>query len=432
MTDSTVYKRMTPQQRVTAVTVDLSKHPEFSQLSGVACLGSVSITTSLPTAATDGVDEMYNPDFVMSMTRKQLRYLKIHETLHKALRHCSEYKDYVRKEPQVSNIAMDYVVNGMIEEADPTFAFVDRPTEVPPLVHPKYKGWSFVRVFKDLLDRAQDTDDCDGDKPNEQQQQGEQQQGEQQQGQSQQRRKKVILDPDGVPIGETLDEHQESQRVEAVEAEIGRQIDDALHQGKIVQARLAGKDKVGGSLDGTMRKRDTNWREHLRDFLNEVCEGDEQSRFSPPNKRMLASGFIMPSHFSEASGEIIVACDTSGSMTGLYPTVFGEIARICDNVQPESVRVLWWEYAVVGDQQFKPIDYPNISKTLKPVGGGGTRLTAVAEYIEAKKYKPKAVIILTDGYIETDYRVPEVPVLFGVCDNDHFVGSRGKTVRIYS
>jgi predicted metal-dependent peptidase len=405
MTDSVVYTRMRPEQRLTAVSLDISKHKEFSQLAGVACVGSVIVTTDIPTAATDGANEYYNPEFVLNMTRKQLRYLKLHETLHKSLRHCVEYKDIVQKEPKVSNIAMDYVVNGLIEEADPTLAFVERPTEVPPLVHPKYAGWSFVRVFKDLMQNAKPQDDGQG---------------------------KKLVDPDGDEIGDTLDEHKPSTLDGTGTDKLKQQIDDALQQGKIVQSKMAGKQGVGGALDATMRKRDTNWRQYLNDFLTEICEGDEQSRFCPPNKRMLASGFIMPSHYSESTGEIIVACDTSGSMESLYPVVLGEISRICGNVQPESVRVLWWEYEVVGDQQFKPIDYPNIGALLKPNGGGGTRLSCVADYITTKKYKPKAVLILTDGYIESNYRLPEVPVLFGVCDNDHFTGSRGKTVRIYS
>jgi predicted metal-dependent peptidase len=415
-TDSAQYQRMTPEQRLTAVSIDISKHPEFSQLAGVACIGSVYITTSMPTAATNGADEYYNPDFVMSMSRKQMRYVKIHETLHKSLRHCVEYMDVVKKMPKLSNVAMDYVVNGMIEEADPDLQFVERPTDPEPLVHDKYKGWSFIRVLKDLMQNQPEPEPQDG------QGRGSEKNGHQK-----------IFDPDGNEIGDTLDDHQHGEITdEAAQAKLKQQIDDALHQGKIVQSRLAGTQGVGGALDSTMRKRDTNWRQYLQEFICEICEGDEQSRFSPPNKRLLASGFVMPSHFSESTGEIIVACDTSGSMTHLYPVIFGEIARICEHAQPESVRVLWWDHDVCGDQQFKPIDYPTLGKVLKPQGGGGTRLTAVAEHIEANKYKPKAVIFITDGYIESTYRLPEVPVLFAVCDNDHFTGSRGRTIRIYS
>jgi predicted metal-dependent peptidase len=119
-------------------------------------------------------------------------------------------------------------------------------------------------------------------------------------------------------------------------------------------------------------------------------------------------------------------------MHGLYPVVFGEIARICENVLPESVRIVWWEDAVVGEQVFKQGEFSNIARLLNPKGGGGTRLSCVAEYITEKQYKPKAVLILTDGYIERDYIVPKAPVLYGVVDNDQFTGRGGKTVRIYS
>jgi predicted metal-dependent peptidase len=119
-------------------------------------------------------------------------------------------------------------------------------------------------------------------------------------------------------------------------------------------------------------------------------------------------------------------------MHGVYPLVFGEIARICEDVLPEAVRVIWWEYEVMGEQVFKPKDFSMLGKKLQPSGGGGTRLSCVAEHIEANKLKPKAVIYLTDGYIESDYQLANFPTLFGVVDNDSFVPSKGKAVRIYS
>ena len=73
-----------------------------------------------------------------------------------------------------------------------------------------------------------------------------------------------------------------------------------------------------------------------------------------------------------------------------------------------------------------------IAQLVKPVGGGGTRVSCVAEYVREKQYKPKATIILTDGWIESSYEAPEGQLLWGVVDNDRFVPSKGKAVRIYS
>ena len=429
--NSTTYDRMSPEQRLVAVNVDISGHKTFSQFSGVACVGRVVITDEIPTAGTNGKDEYYNPDLVMAQSRKQMRYIKLHEVSHKALRHCIEYKDVCAKYPEASNIAMDYVVNGMIEMADPKYEFVERPTDPEVLFHDKYKDWSFIQVLKDLLKNAKPI-------PQPQQGQGQPQDGEEGEEESEGNGHqsssggKIFVDPDGKPVGAQFDKHEMNELEGDELAETNRQIDDAIHQGKILQQKLAGQGSAGGALDMAIKKRDTNWKQYLREFISSICEGDDQSRYCPPNKRMLASGFVMPSHYTESTGELIVACDTSGSMTGLYPTVFGEIARICENVNPESVRVLWWEYEVVGDQQFLPKDYANIATLMKPVGGGGTRLTGVAEYIEEHKYKPRAVVYLTDGYIESDYRLADFPTLFGAVDNDNFVASKGKTVRIYS
>jgi predicted metal-dependent peptidase len=214
--------------------------------------------------------------------------------------------------------------------------------------------------------------------------------------------------------------------------ELGRQIDDAGRQGKLLADKIAGKGSRGSALDRATQKRDTNWREHLREWVTALCEGDEYSRFAPPNKRLLPLGVVMPSHFSEATGELIVACDTSGSMGGIYPTVFGEIARIAENVNPDSVRVIWWDSAVCGEQVFKPHEFTNIGHLLSPQGGGGTSPECVVQYIRDKKYQPKGVVWLTDGYLDGSNACVDVPALWGVVDNDHFKPPQGKAVRIYS
>jgi predicted metal-dependent peptidase len=420
------FNAMTPEQRLIAINVDISTHDQFSRLAGVTCLGRDIVVAGMPTAATDGEDVWFGLEFMLAQNRKQLRWVKLHETFHKSLRHCVEYQDVCMHEKEASNIAMDYVVNSLIEQIDPDHKFIEHPATIDILLHKKYYDWSFIAVLKDLLKNAkpkQEPQQPDGsgrgnptdggDKP------------------INGKGGKEFFDPDGKKIGESFDEHKRNPKTGKALDDLKRDIDDGNQQGKMLQEKIAGRGSMGGKLDNAMQKRDTNWRQYIWQFFTEITEGDEHSRFCPPNKRMLPF-CIMPSHFSEATGEIIIACDMSGSMMGIYPTVLGEIARICENVNPESVRVIWWEDSVAGEQVFKQHQYQGIGKLLQPVGGGGTRVSCVVEYIEEKKYKPKAVVYLTDGYIESNYRLPEAPVLFGVVDNDNFVASKGKTVRIYS
>jgi predicted metal-dependent peptidase len=399
---SKTWEKLTAHDKVIAVHVDISNHKDFASLSGYVYIGDVKFE-NIGTAGTDGRDVYYDPVFVDGLNRKQLRYLVAHESLHKGLMHCTNYKELAKKYPQLCNMAMDYVVNAIIEELDPSFTFVERPTEPAPLIDSKYQGFSFIEVLQDLLRNP----------------------------------------PPPPPVGKgkgngkggAMDEHMFDIAVEigSKEAgELGRQIDDATRQGKLLADKIAGKGSRNSPLDRATQKRDTNWREHMREWITALCEGDEYSRFAPPNKRLLPLGVVMPSHFSEATGELIVACDTSGSMTGIYPTVFGEIARIAQNVNPDGVRVIWWDSDVCGEQLFKPHEFNNIASLLKPVGGGGTSPQCVVEYIRSKKYQPKGVVWLTDGYLDGSDGKVDVPALWGVVDNDRFVPPQGKAVRIYS
>jgi predicted metal-dependent peptidase len=394
------FDKLSLNQRIQAVNIDCMRHPQFARLAGIICMGKSEVKAGVPTAYTNGTDKVYGDEFIGDMTRKQLRYLVLHENFHVALKHCvlGHYVDLFNKYQRLSNMAADYVVNGIIEELDPDFKFVERPTKVAPLVDERFAGMSFPQVLKALLE------DNDGkDEPQ-----------------------------DGEGGDGCMDEHQMAPEdlPQDVREKIEKMVDDANRQGELMSRKLRGEGSGGRDIFGTMQDRNTNWREALIEFINDVCKGDENSRFCPPNKRLLASGFIMPSHFDERVGELVIACDTSGSMHWAYPIVFGEVARVCQHAKPERVRMLWWDTKVAGDQVFVPDDYEKIGDVLAPKGGGGTTVSCVAQYMKEHDIKPVAVIMLTDGYIEDSYQLPDVPVLWGVVQNESFVPQRGKVLRI--
>jgi predicted metal-dependent peptidase len=63
--------------------------------------------------------------------------------------------------------------------------------------------------------------------------------------------------------------------------------------------------------------------------------------------------------------------------------------------------VLWWDTAVHGEQVFEN-DYANIAGLLKPLGGGGTHVGCVSEYIKKENLQAECVIVFTDGYVESN------------------------------
>lgn len=402
------YKDLDPQRKLTALAMDIMKHNEFCRLGGLAGVGRQLVKPGVPTAGTDGRDTWWGEAFLQSLTRKQARYVFAHELYHKALRHCMEYKGLWKQNARCANMAADYVVNQLIEDMDPQFQFVERPTSPAPLIDPKYKGWSTVQVFRDLCQQQ--------DKKN-----------------------------GGGKAGDSgdagaMDEHVmggEPATPEEKEAheQLMRDITDAVHQGqRAYEARcqIRGQGAGGMSIEDAAVKRNTNWKDPLRRFITSTCEGHDLARINPPHRVMQAAGFLMHSHFSESVGELGIFCDTSGSMHGYYPIVFGEIARICQHARPKSVRVIWWSDGVEGEQVFEPHQYPHMATLIKPQGCGGTTVSCVARYVREKGYKFQAGVYLSDGYIESEYSVVDCPCLWGIVDNDNFQPSKGQLVRLYS
>ena len=298
---ATSFEKMTLNQRIQAVNIDCMRHPQFALLAGVICMGRSEVVEGIPTAGTDGKHKKYGAKFITPLNRKQLRYLVLHENFHVALKHCVMpfYNDLCKKYGhRINNIAMDFVVNALIEEMDPDFKFVERPTESL-CIDRKYFGMSYVQVLKDLLKNAKEGGGGAG----------------------------------GDGEGEPLDEHEMSPDDGSIEdrEKLGKEIDDANRQGELMSRKLRGESKGGRDVFGHAQDRQTNWRDALQDFITAICQGDENSRFCPPNKRLLASGFVMPSHFTESVGDIVIACDTSGSMHGYYPAAtkisFGETCK---------------------------------------------------------------------------------------------------------
>jgi predicted metal-dependent peptidase len=418
MSLTTNWDRMTIEQRCSAAGIDLSNHKNFSALTGFVVMGSVSFDDKWRTAATNGRDEFYAPTFMGKQNRKQWRYVRAHECMHKLLKHCSDYQDVVKKYSMLSNIAQDHVINLIIEGLDPEGKFIERPADITVCADAKYAGWGWLEVLQDLIKNPPPPPPPNKPQP-----------GKGGKGEGSGEPQPGVGEP-----GMSMDSHLPLPD-EVDVAKHNETVDAAVRQGKFIADKLAGRKGSGGPLDVLVQNRQTDWRGPLRQFIDTVCEGDEYSTFSPPNKKFQQLGFVLPSHFDERAGELVINCDTSGSMGPVYPVVFGEIARIAQAANPESVRIIWWDTRVAGEQVFKPAQYADIAKLFKPMGGGGTSPGAVVNYIRAKKYKPVAAIWLTDGYLdgtEGQARALDIPQLWGVIDNTSFRAPVGKVVRINS
>jgi predicted metal-dependent peptidase len=386
-------KLLTVEQRLSKALVAIMGSPKYTALAGVLMIGEKTVN-DIPTACTNGRDEMYGREFVEGLTDAELRGLVLHENYHKLYQHMSTWKHLWNIDPHSANQAMDYVINIKIAD-DNTDGFAVIPKGG--LLDAKYRGMDTAQVFN-LIHQS---DDGDGD-------------------------------GDGDSGGE-MDEHDWKGAQDLSDEEKGalaRDIDEAIRQGALAAGKMGGT----GSRDlEELLKPQVDWREVLREFISTTCAGNDYSTWARPNRRLMSQGVYMPSGISQRVGELVVAIDTSGSISNSTLTAFlSEVKSICDTVHPEQVRLLYWGHEVVGDESYKTDELDGLITSTKPRGGGGTDVNCVTQYMTAEGINPQACIVLTDGHLYGGWGEWSCPVLWTVIDNESAVPTAGTVIHIKS
>lgn len=381
------------ETRLKKAHIALMKHPETALYSGVMLMGKSSVEDEKFTAYTDGVNKRYSREFIANLTDAELRGLVLHENLHVALKHIQRFKKEFKAEPMLINASADYVVNDIILNLNDR-TFLTLPDSR--LYDAKYRNWSVREVYEDLKKQQKDNDSSQG----------------------------------GMQL-KTLDDHdfESSQSMTEEEAkELSNKIDKALREGGILAGRMGAK--IPRTIQELLEPK-VDWREVLREFVTSATRGSDEYTWRRFNKRLMANDIYMPSMENESVGELVVAIDTSGSIDGVALTEFAsELASICSVCTPSKVRVLWWDTEVHGEQVFNPENYDNLKDILKPQGGGGTMASCVSDYINAKKINSEAVIVFTDGYLESDIKWNiSAPTLWLVTQARDFTPPSGKVVK---
>jgi len=391
--------RLTAEQRVQKSHVALMNDPKYCLYSGIFMLGNTEVDDDLPTACTDGKNTYYGRKFVDKLSDSDLKGLILHENLHKAFRHTTVWKHLYKQNPQLANMACDYVINLMIHDSDPQGSMVSLPEGG--LLDEKYRGMDAGEVFRHLKEESQQRSrDGKGDGSGEGEQEG----------------------------GSGFDEHDWESADEMSEDEkqaLAREVDQALRQGALLAGKLNGN--VPREITEAMEAK-VNWKEVLRDFVSSICADKDNSTWRRPSRRWVDQNVYMPSAIGEAVGRIVIAIDTSGSIGEAEIGQFlGELVSICNHVQPEGIDLMYWDTEVCAHEKYDRGDYEAIMSSTKPAGGGGTSARCIPKYIEQHKMNPECVIVLTDGYIDGwgDWKHP---VFWGITSNQ--VSPVGISVKI--
>jgi len=401
---------------------------------GTLCLRLKLIPGDLPTMATDGSKIVYDPAFVDELKPAELQGTLAHEVLHCALAHHCRRGE---RDPELWNVAADFAINPIL---------IGNGFVLPAgaLVDPAFNNLSAEEIYARLLQRRDEQNG--GTQPKQQTNSGGgTASGPQGTNGTAPSNPKPDTSPQPVPdqrgqttgeaagpmsirpggfgeVWDATDEHGQTAspaEKRRQEHEWGIAAEQALRSAKAWGHEPAGIERPLSES----RQSQADWRAILRDFVAATTPADY--RWSPPNRRHVASGLYLPSFERRGMGEIVIAVDTSGSIGKLELEQFaGEISAISEESQPEAIHVVYCDASVQSTKQFGPSE----PVRLEPKGGGGTDFCPPFKWVAENDIAPVCFIYLTDLCCHSYPEAPEYPVLW-VTDSRR-AAPFGETLRI--
>tara|TARA_R110000824_G_scaffold4167_3_gene19726 strand:+ start:3158 stop:4519 length:1362 start_codon:yes stop_codon:yes gene_type:complete len=436
--------RFTAEQRIQRAHVVMMDTKELRFFGALSLYGDINVGTDITaTAATNGIDTVFNPEFVQTLDDKELMFVTTHEQLHKAYKHLIVWKHLRDEDALLTNMACDYVINLGLQDLDPKGEFMKMPTykegdkkgQPHGLIDEAYRDMNAQQIFDilklknkqppkgkggggggdgDPVDSPEDGDPVDSPKPPEGQ--------KGQEGQGGIYSNEILEEADKMHDDHNYDEEEEKS-VEELE-EIAEELDRAIRQ----SIEVAGDDAGGfASKIKKLIEVKTPWQELLADFIHSVCKGNDITSYRRYNKRLIGSDILMPHTIGENIGDIVVAIDTSGSITQDNIDQFlSEVKVIIEDVMPDKVHLLYWDTNVATHEVYDENDYDTLTDATKPKGGGGTDPVCVVEYVESNillDSDVECVLFLTDAYVgelpEDIWGQLNYPVMWAVCPDGH-------------
>lgn len=335
-------------------------------------------TLNPATAATDGKQVLYHPDYVAARTDQEMIWVTAHECFHPML------EDNFRRgnrDPKLWNIAADIRINHLLEEDK----IGKRPPNVwfEPDIYAQGKGR--VELIYDIVKQ-----DADNNGPLSQ---------------------KYDLS------SANADNCTDFKETATEGAEEARQ----MWKAKVAEAaQLA---RLSGTISDGM-KRFINevlfpkvpWQDVMHRFVERTR--DDSRSYRRLNRRFMCHDMVVPSANGESLGEIVFAIDCSGSVGPRELALFAsEGQKLKDSCDPRSMHVVYFDSEVCHYDEFGRDD----PLVIAPHGGGGTAFSPIFKYIDKKGIEPVAVVVLTDLYCSDYGPEPDYPVLWVATEDSRYV-----------
>lgn len=381
-------------QRVKTQTVIF--YPFFASL---ALHMPVYETDRVPTMATDGVNVLYNQDWVEKVRDSDgeaaLVGVYVHEVMHAALLHTSRGKTYIH---EIFNMACDYVVNNMITNSKLTM-----PQGV--LINHEWDDLSAEQIYYLLLkeieeERQDESGSGSGDGSGSGS--GDGSDSGSGGGPKKKQKKKQPRS------GSVIDDHSQWGKASASEIErLNEQWKQRLASA-VVAAKMQGTLPAGMErLINEVLHPKVDWVSALRNFIQPSAV---DYAWNPPDRRFQDEDIAMPDLSGETVDSVFVAVDTSGSISDEMMSQF--MGEVVDIVQTWPSMTGWLISCDADIGDIVELNGDFVPRALN--GGGGTDFRPVFEKIEAMDTKPTCLIYLTDTYGSFPDYSPDYPVLWCV------------------
>ncbi|MFA6724637.1 MAG: VWA-like domain-containing protein [Lentisphaeria bacterium] len=336
-------------------------------------------------ACTDTLRHIWlNPHRTMSLSNAELGFVLAHEICHQVFANLERRGS---RDPRRWNVACDYAVNATLMQMC--------AAEKKRLMRATYKmpaGGLYKRRFENMLVEVIYENLKPDDIPACEEQEVE-----------------VVLSADGEILETRLKVIDHAGGIDLhLPLTLSRQQQELLHR-RLKQSITVAKQQGGrGYVPGKLLKKlavteesKRPWPYILQLLANGVLSSDEYT-LSPPHRRYWEEGFVLPTRLKDKLRQIVVAVDTSGSMS--MESLKQALAEI--KALSPLVEEVWVIVADAAVQQV--INFQQLDKFLQQgelSGGGGTDHICVFDYIAQQNWQPELFIGISD--LESTF--PELP-----------------------
>lgn len=356
----------------------------------ILCKRPPVLSDRVPTAGVDARGNLFvNPEFVESLSIRQVMFLLAHETMHIVWQHPAREGS---RDHMIWNIACDAIINKMLRD-EGIGEFIDGCVNIS-----FNSAYTAEQLYDELVKEAKPDNNGgnSGDGPEDPNgnSSGGSGDGDESSG------KKPSVSVRGYESSkDNMSDDIDAKSVNSMSESEKRQA-EAENRTMVASAAMAAKMQGKGNgglqriIDEILEVK-TPWQQYLEKFMN--GKAHQLESWSRPNKRYARFAYLPSNSPFPSMGPIVIGIDTSGSIGQKELSEFiGHVNRIMNDVHPEKVYVVYCDSEVAHVDEFTEDDLP--IKPTKAYGGGGTDMRAIFNWVEERDIEPDAIVVLTDGW----------------------------------